>query len=139
MENSIHHQQRKPNLITWTCPVCQKRMNSRGAPGHLRNRHGKTWRHLYLEYPKLIIEDKNRDITYNPEPLESYFMCSYNSIHNDNAKRTIAMLTRIAPEIKIALVRNDNKTLNTFEHILKQTVQDMMHINECQEGIKNGK
>ena len=58
MENSTFHQERKPNLNTWICPLCKREMNSRGAPAHVRNKHSTSWKKKYLINPKLL---KNRD------------------------------------------------------------------------------
>ena len=44
MNYLTYYQRRKPNLNTWICAICHQEMNSRGAPGHLRNKHGKKWR-----------------------------------------------------------------------------------------------
>ncbi|MEK0337327.1 MAG: hypothetical protein QQN41_07830 [Nitrosopumilus sp.] len=133
MKYLIYSPQRKPNLNTWTCPICHQEMNSRGAPGHLRNKHGKKWRHVYLTRPRLIIEDEKKANLNTPSQLERYLFCGLDYRNNDNAKRIISNLTRIATEIRKAVVRNDNFTLNNIGSLLRQLAQDIMLIKDSRD------
>jgi len=105
-------------------------MNSRGAPGHLRNKHGKKWRHVYLTHPRLIIEDEEKAKLNTPSQLERYLFCGLDYRKNDNAIRVISNLTRIATEIRKDVIRNDNSALYNIECLLRQTAKDIMLIND---------
>ena len=63
MKNNIHRSWkfRKPNENIWVCPFCGQdtnTMNSRGAPAHLRNKHGLSWKKEYLEKPELLFNNQ---------------------------------------------------------------------------------
>jgi len=63
MKDNIHRSWkfRNPNKNTWPCPFCNPHTNTinrRGAPAHLRNKHGLSWKKEYLEKPELLFNDR---------------------------------------------------------------------------------
>ena len=122
MENVYNHPQRKPNLNTWICPICQQEMNSRGAPGHLRNKHGENWRNVYLEHPEIILERDKSEILDSRNYLEKYFFCGLDFRHNDKAKRVIGIHSKFATEIRDSVVRKDGIALNRLEDLLRDAL-----------------
>ena len=109
MEKSTFHQGRKPNLRTWICPICNHEMNSRGAPAHLRNKHGTSWKRKYLNNPKSI---RGREDWFTGSPpylrvKEIFANVDYRE--DDISIKTIDNYYKLALDIKIAMY-NNNKT-----------------------------
>ncbi len=127
MEDSNKYPQRKPNLNTWTCPICCQKKNSRGAPGHLRNKHGKTWKKVYLRHPELILERDNSEIINSPSPLEKFFFCGLDYRNNDKAKSVISIHSKFATEIRNSAIRKDDIALTRLEDLLKNAIRDYQH------------
>lgn len=127
MENSYYNsrQIRKPNKKIWICPFCRRdtnTMNTRGAPAHLRNKHGLSWKKKYLEKPELLFND--RALSANHEHFMQFKELFPDIEIGDNIlkKRVFIQIYYFIESTRKALKENDYPRLQEINRKLPNIV-----------------
>jgi len=113
---------RKPNSKQWTCPLDGKIMNSRGAPSYLRNKHGISWDHKFLENPSLISNGIETD--YNSKLFLKIKALFFNIKMEDTElnRRIFKVLYKLHFKLRFAIFckryESISRTINKIESIV---------------------
>lgn len=120
MENLYDYRSRKPNLNTWVCPLDSEEMNSRGAAGHLRNKHSISWKKEYLKNPKLIRKRKEWFTGTRPYLKVKEIFSDIEYKEDDDTIETIDNYFWFGAAIRGVLIKNDKVGLKNINFILSK-------------------